>query len=245
MKHRWFIYAICFIVGILIGIISYSLIRFYVPNKEDKKLDFIDYNEVKENLKKIDVSYGENINWDTKFDKLISNGFNILDLEKVLVSDEEDCTYLSCIESNDTYKLNLDVLKSALRNVYGPDREYEFGDFKFNNGKYQGNCYYGLLENAYLCRVKESDSELNEVNYKIVSAYYEGEDIHIKAYAYFIKEYCDDKGRVCLYADRNLLNYIAKCKKSEIDDYLEDFNLLDIIYKKSSDNRYYLYSLNW
>ena len=209
-------------------------------------MDYYEYNRIVNNLKNINVTYGENIDITSDFDKLVSNAFNSLDVSAVLEPLEDNCLFINCFGRVSSYKLNADILSSAFRNVYGVDRNIELKDFKFNNADYKGECILNKSQNNYICSLTDSNEKYADINYKIVSANYLDDDtILVKAYAYFMDEECDSTGKVCLYADRKLLNRIVKCKKSEIDDYLTSFNLLDIVYKKNSNNEYYIDSLQW
>ena len=247
MKKRILIYLFSLLLGVVIGVISYNLIRFYVPSKvEEKKLDYKEYVRIKENLSYINVDSGENIDGDTSFNKLVGNVFNMLDLGSVLTPLEENCIYVNCRGKLTDYILNVDILETSMRNMYGVDRKFNLDNFVFYTDYHKGDCKLNKEDNNYICTLSDTNNEVNMINYKVINAKYnEKGDIILSAYAYFKKEGCDEIGNTCVYSDKNLRHMIFKGNQSEIEENLYKLNIVNIVYKKNSNNDYYLYTLKW
>lgn len=236
------IYLLSLFIGLIIGVLLYTLIRSIEPKNKEEKLDYITYNEIASNLNMINIKYGQNIKEDEPFKNLISNAFNEIDLSNY-IKDEDGCSFYECVSKANSFTIDIDDIEKYMKKIYGVDRKYSYDDFKYDNGKYKGECLINNLEKNYRCSLSKSDTEFNDTNYKIIKAVYKEDEIILRSYVYY-KENASNN-MIKIYSDENLNNLVATCKESELDIYLLKVNLVDIVYKKNSDNTYYLKKLTW
>lgn len=99
----------------------------------------------------------------------------------------------------------------------------------------------------YSCTISyiEYEEQL-ELRYEFIKMEYTENGIEAISNIYYIEYGCGSTfNEVCLYKDPFKKELITKCRYNEISDYKKYFNIVNMSFTKSSNNKYYLTSLNW
>lgn len=226
------IYIISLVIGLIVGFLLYSLVRYYLPVTSKEKINYDEYTEIVDNFHNIkSIKYG---------DIVVENDNNFILVNSFLSLENIDLNSKSISFSKEDFVDNI-------YNLFG-SVTYKLNDFSYEYSFYSGECEYKESDELYIC-VTDNDfmKKKTEFNYDVVDSYYDKNgNIIIKSRYYYSLPFCEGlEDSVCLYKDEKAKHLIVRCREDEIMSHSLHFDIITFIYKRANDNKLYLKEIKW